>query len=167
MSTSNVRSIESLAAFRSGMLKLSGNWDKTLQELRVSIERVDQYFSDERPRYWRRQVQLAERELTESKDNLSQKQASVRSSDKVSATEAVQRVNKAKRRLDDCRNKQRKAKAIALEMSQQCDSLLGPLADVAEHCEVVLPKAAHELQKLVDHLRSYAEQADSGLTDDP
>ena len=167
MSTSNVRSIESLAAFRSGMVKLSGNWDKSVQDLRVSIQRVDQHFSQDRPRYWKRQVQLAERELTEAKDNLSQKQATVRAGDRVSATEAVQRVNRAKQRLNLCREKQRKSKSIAIEMSQQCDSLLGPLADVAEHCEVILPKAAHQLQQLIDHLRVYAEQADSGLTDNP
>lgn len=167
MSTSNVRSIESLAAFRSGMVKLSDNWDKTLQDLRVTIQRVEQYFSHDRPRYWKRQVQLAERELTEAKDNLSQKRAVARASDRVSATEAVQRVNKAKRRLTECREKQRKAKAVSLEMSQQCDALRGPLADVAEHCEVGLPKAALQLQQLVDHLRAYAEQADSGLSDNP
>jgi hypothetical protein len=35
---------------------------------------------------------------------------------------------------------------------------LGPLADVLEHCEVLLPTAATELASLIEQLRAYAEQ---------
>ncbi|MGB7344027.1 MAG: hypothetical protein WBD20_07425 [Pirellulaceae bacterium] len=157
--SSNVRNIESLAAFHSGLLKLSDNWDAVLQELRMSIHRADQHFSDDRPRYWRRQTELAERELNEAKDNLSQKRAAVRASDRPAATEAVQRVNRAKRRLDLCREKTRLAKSVAIEVSHECDVILGPLADVAEHCDVLLPKAASELKTLIEQLRLYAEKA--------
>ena len=160
MAKSNVRDIESLAAFHAGMLKLSSDWDKVLQELRMTVQRADQHFSQDRPRYWRNQIQLAERELTEAKDNLSQKRAAVRASDRPSATEAVQRVNRAKRRLDFCRQKEQAAKAAAISMSQECDKILGPLADVAEHCDVVLPNAAVELKKLIGILREYAEKAE-------
>ncbi|QDT12532.1 hypothetical protein [Planctomycetes bacterium K23_9] len=160
MSESNVRDIESLAAFHAGLLKLSDNWDAVLQELRMAIHRADQYFADDRPRYWRRQIELAERELNEAKDNLSQKRAAVRASDRPAATEAVNRVNQAKRRLDLCREKSRLAKAIAVEISHECDVVLGPLADVSEHCDVLLPKAAGELKTLIEHLRRYAEKSE-------
>ena len=157
MSTSNVRSIESLAAFHGGILKLSGDWEKVLQELRMSIQRAEQHFTQDRPRYWRHQVQIAERELTEAKDNLSQKRAAARTADRPTAMEALQRVNKAKRRLEFCRDKERLAKSVAIEMSQECDAILGPLADVSEHSEVILPTAAVELKSLIEYLRAYAE----------
>ncbi len=160
MAKSNVRSIDALADFHAGVVKLSHNWEKVLQELRMSIQRAEQHFSDERPRYWRRQLQLAERELTEAKDNLSQKRAAVRSEDRPMATEAVQRVNAAKRRLDLCREKQRLAKSVAIEMVNECNKMMGPLADVIEHSDVILPGAANELKKIITQLRDYAEQAD-------
>ena len=158
MSSSNVRNIDSLIAFRGGVLKLSDDWDKILQEIRLSVQRIDQYFASEQPKYWRRQTQLAERELTEAKDCLSRKRAVIRSGDRPSATEEVKRVNIAKRRLDVCREKVRLSKSISIEMSKQCDDLLGPLADVAEQCEVLLPSAANELKTLITHLQAYAEQ---------
>ena len=60
--------------------------------------------------------------------------------------------------MRECQAKQRLAKSWAIEMSQQCDELLGPLADVLEHCEVLLPTAADELRTLIEHLRIYAEK---------
>lgn len=160
MSTSDVRSIESLVAFHGGLLKLSNNWEKVLQEIRMTIQRADEYFSQTQPAYWRHQIQIAERELTEAKDNLSQKLASTRPSDRPAASEAKKRVALADRRVKLCYEKQRHARAIALEISQHCDKLLGPLSDVAEQCEVLLPQAAVQLQTLIDQLKKYAEMSD-------
>jgi predicted transcriptional regulator len=158
MSTSNVRNIESLQAFHGGLVGLSDGWDQTLQEVRMLVGRADAYFSQERPAYWRRQTRLAERELGEARDNLAQKRSAARASDRPAATEAATRVRTAEKRLRECEAKQRQAKALAIEISQRCDDLLGPLADVMEHCEVLLPTAASELATLIEQLRAYAEQ---------
>ena len=60
--------------------------------------------------------------------------------------------------MRQCELKVRQAKSWALEISHQCDDLLGPLADVVEHCEVLLPTAADELRTLIEQLRLYADQ---------
>ncbi len=159
MPASNVRNIESLEAFHGGLVRLAGDWDKVMQELRMMVQRAETYFTHDRPAYWRAQMQLAERELTEAKENLSQKRAAIRASDRPPATEAAMRVKKAERRVEQCEAKQREARRWAIEMTKQCDDLLGPLADVVEHCEVLLPTAARELRTLIDQLRIYAEQA--------
>ena len=125
------------------------------------VQRAEVYFAQDRPRYWRRQTQLAERELTEARDNLAQKRAAIRPGDRPAATEAAKRVRTCEARLRDCQEKQRLAKAMAIEISQQCDEVLGPLADVVEHCEVLLPTAADELRTLIEHLRTYADQKQS------
>ena len=158
VSTSNVRNIESLEAFHAALLKLSGQWGKTLQEVRVTIQRADEYFTKDLPGYWRRQLQLAERELTESKDRLAEKQAATRPGDRAPATEALKRVHAADARVQECHAKVRKAKSWALEIAQRCDELLGPMADVVEHCEVLLPTAADELRAMIEQLRLYANQ---------
>lgn len=139
-------------------MKLSSQWGKTLQEVRVTIHRADEYFTQDMPGYWQRQTQLAERELSEAKDQLAQKQAATRPGDRAPATEAAKRVNTAQARLRECESKSRLAKSWALEIAQRCDELLGPMADVVEHCEVLLPTAADELRRLIDQLRLYAEQ---------
>ncbi len=160
MSTSNVRNIDSLIRFHAGLKKLSDNWGQLAEEIQASIHRCDEFFSQSQPAYWRRQMQLAERELTEAKDSLAQKRAVARAGDRPAASEAVKRVRLAERRQRVCEDKQRAAKAIAIEIKQQCDRMLGPLSDLVEHCEVVLPHAAVKLQSLIDQLKLYAEKAD-------
>ena len=126
----------------------------------MTIHRADQYFSQTQPAYWRRQIQLAERELTEAKDSLSQKLASTRPADRPAASEAKKRVTLAQRRVQLCQDKQRHARAIAIEISQQCDKLLGPLSDIAEQCEISLPQAAVQLQTLIGQLKAYADMSE-------
>lgn len=162
MSTSDVRNIDSLQRFRGGLLGMADSWEKTLQEIRISIQRADQYFGDEVPRYWRHQTELAERELTEAKDQLQQKQAAARAGDRVSALEAQKRVESAKNRLDLCRDRQRTAKSLAIEIKHQCDEMLGPLADMTEHSDNLLPAAANKLGTLLEWLHRYADS--SGLS---
>ncbi len=139
-------------------MRLSSDWQKSLEEVRMLVQRAEEYFATDRPAYWRQQLQLAERELNEARDNLAQKRAAFRPGDRPAATEATRRVQSAEQRLRECQQKHRDCRAWSLEISQQCDSLLGPLADVMEHCEVLLPAAARELRTLIDQLRLYAEQ---------
>ncbi|MCC9601795.1 hypothetical protein LOC67_14640 [Stieleria sp. JC731] len=159
MTTSDVRNIESLERFRQGVLKLADDWDKTLQEIRISVHRAQRYYSDEVPRYWRHQVEKAEQELTESKDELQRKQSAARASDRVSALEAQKRVARAKARLDLCRERQRSAKSLSIEISHQCDEMLGPLADMTDHSENQLPAAAAKLQNWLEALHRYTDSS--------
>ena len=158
MAESDVRDIESLEALRVGLLKLGSEWEPVIQSIRATVHRADEYFTNDRIGYWRKQVELAERELNEAKDNLAQKRSAVRASDRPAATEAAQRVHRAEARVRTCRHKHSQSRAIALEMSRRCDELLGPLADVSDHCESLLPVAAEELKGLIEHLRRYAEK---------
>ena len=159
MTASNVRNIDSLEDFHRGLVRLSSEWDKTIQEIRMMVQRAETYFSQDRPAYWRHQLQGAERELTEAKENLSQKQSAPRPGDRLPATEAAQRVKKAERRVRVCQEKIRESKKWSIAMTQQCNDLLGPISDVMEHCEVILPSAARELRTKINQLREYAEQA--------
>lgn len=156
MSTSNVRSIESLEAFHTELLRLAGDWDGSLQEIRVLVGRIDHHFSHERPAYWRRQLQLAERACDEAQENLSRTRAAARPADRPPAGAAVQRLRRAEQRQRQCEAKLRLAKSVALEIARACDELLGPLAELNEHCEGVLPTAARQLTTLIEHLRTYA-----------
>ena len=160
MSASNVRNIDSLRAFHDVLVRYANDGDLTLQELRMLIGRAEEYFSQSRPAYWRKQLRLAERELTEAQDSLSQKQAATRTQDRPSASEAVKRVRVAQQRVSNCQEKVRAARTIAIEISRQCDGVLGPLAEVTEQCQVVLPGAAAQLRTIIDHLLAYTDQTD-------
>ena len=65
------------------------------------------------------------------------------------------------RRVRACEEKVRLSKSVAIKIGRECDQILGPLAEVAEHCDVVLPAAARELRTLIEQLREYAEQSNN------
>lgn len=157
MSTSNVRKIDVLEQFQSTLLKLANNWDLATQDIRMAVHRTQEHFKEERPAYWRHQIQLAERALTEAKDNLSRLRATVRPGDAPPATEAAQRVIKAEYRMRVCQDKERLARSWALEIEQRCEDLLGPLMHMTEHCQSYLPEAARELSVMVDLLHQYSD----------
>ncbi|TWT78983.1 hypothetical protein CA13_03800 [Planctomycetes bacterium CA13] len=159
MATSNVRNIDSLVALHSGVVRFAADMDKTLQEIRSYVHRTQEYFTSTQPAYWRHESELAERELNEARDNLANKRAAVRAADRPAATEAAARVKKAERRVRLCDEKRRAIRSVAAEVSKACDDLFGPLADVGNHSETVLPEAARELSSLIHQLRLYAEEA--------
>jgi hypothetical protein len=158
LSASNVRSIESLESFHAGMMRLSSEWQKTVEEIRMLVQRAEDHFTNTRPSYWREQERIADRELAEAKNSLSIKRASVRPQDRPAASEATKRVRVAEARKRFCEDKKREAKKYSLEISRQCDNLLGPLADLAQHCDVALPVAAKELRGLIAQLKLYADE---------
>ena len=137
---------------------MSAEWQKSVDEVRMLVQRAEQHFSDVQPAHWRHQGQLAARELNEAKDSLSVKRASIRPEDRPAASEAVKRVRMAEARSRLCEQKRLEAKKWSLEIGRQCDNLLGPLADLAQNCDVVLPTAAKELRGLIEQLKLYTDQ---------
>jgi len=156
MSTSDVRSIDSLVRLRHTLISLAGDWTDCVHQIKYAARRIEERFSVEMPAYWRHQAALAERSLTESLDNLSRLQSTA-AGVSPGATEARMRVAKVRRRLVVCQQKEKRARQLALAIEQACHELSGPVAEFSMHAEVNLPAAAEELARLIDHLSRYAE----------
>ena len=158
VSRSNVRNLESLVALRGGLVQFSAEGEQIVHELRAAVRRAEAYFAEARPAYWRGEIARAQRELTEARDELSRKRFATRGGERPAAGEAAIRVRRAERRLELCREKERRARSLAIEIAQRCDELLGPITEVAEQCEVRLPAAASELERLIRQLQAYAHR---------
>jgi hypothetical protein len=156
MSSSNVRSIDSLRRLRETLITLSTDWNESLQQIRFTARRIEEQFDTSWPAYWRQQTAKAESAFNDALNNLARLQTSG-SGTSYPTTEAQQRVNKAQLRLQQCREKQSRAQRAAVAVEQACQRLAGPVAELALHAEVNLPKAATELAVLIEHLSRYAE----------
>jgi hypothetical protein len=156
MSTSDVRSIESLVHLRGTLLALSSDWADSLHQIKYAARRIQERFGVEIPGYWKHQVELGERALGESLDNLSRLQSG-KPGMSAGDTEARLRVAKARHRLAYCQAKQRRSKQLALAVEQACQDLAGPIAEVGVHSDANLPAAAADLARMIEHLSRYAE----------
>jgi hypothetical protein len=156
MSTSDVRSIDSLIRLRHTLVSLAGDWTDCLHQIKNAARRIEERFSVDLPAYWKHQAELAQRAVAESLDNLSRLQ-STSTGVSTGATEARIRVAKARRRLTFCLEKEKRSRQLALAVERACQELNGPIAEVAMHSETNLPAAAAELARMIDHLSRYAE----------
>jgi len=166
METSDVRSIDSLRSLHAAIVALGSRWDGATQQIRSSTHRIDEHFSNTMPAYWKQQTNVAGQTLAEAENNLSRQHGNNASGQAPALTEAKLRVQKAKRRLDQCETKYHLSRKIALQFDRMSQELAGPLAEVASHCENTLPHAAVELAALIGHLDRYAERfvADQSTT---
>lgn len=155
--TADVRKIESLESFHGSLVAYHATLNRTAGELKFMVRRVERHFAEDQPEYWRHQCRLAERALTEARDNFSRKRAAVRVEDRPAATEAAQRVKTCEARLSLCEDRLRRCKRWKIEIKQQVDRMLGPIADLVQHGEVFLPAAAQELSEMIDQLKRYAD----------
>lgn len=159
MNASNVTNIESIENLHRGLIKFSDELRSISEEIKAAVMKAEQAFGHDYPNYWRGQVQLAERTLNEARDQLAAKTSASREEDKPTATEEKKRVRNAETRLQLCNEKTRLAKHWANQVSRDCDQLLGPLSDVANHCDSTLQQAAVDLRQLIDQLRAYTDQS--------
>ncbi|MCC9657715.1 hypothetical protein [Rhodopirellula halodulae] len=157
MTHSDVRDIDSLDQLRLAVERLADRLTLSSQALHATIHRVEEHFSIEQPAYWREQIRRAERELTAAQDQLSRKRSTVRSGDRVPATEEFKIVARWKTRLRFCQDRERLARRVAIELNQECEKVRGPIAALVEQGEVSLPKAAQRLLSLIDRLRAYQD----------
>lgn len=155
--TADVRKIEALVGFHGSLVAYHQSLNLTAEELKATVRRVERHFAEDQPKYWKRQCRLAERALSEAQDNLSRLRSTVRAADRPSATEATKRVKTCHDRLRLCEEKLRQCKKWKIEISQQVDRLLGPIADLVQHGEVFLPTAAKELAELIEKLKQYTD----------
>ncbi|MGV3486938.1 MAG: hypothetical protein ACO1RT_21160 [Planctomycetaceae bacterium] len=167
MSTSDVRSIESLRSLHHAIGLLAHDWDGALQQLRRAAERVREHFAVEMPAYWKQQTRAAEQKLTQALDNLSSQQGNSTEGRAPSLSEAKQRVQLARRRLTLCEAKLRAANNIAIHIELACQELAGPLAEVSGQANTSLPNAALKLESLIGHLEQYAELSKPDASDTP
>ena len=160
MSSSNVTNIEALELLHQGLSKFADEIRTITEELRASVVRTEEAFNHDYPSYWRKQIQLAEQNLNEAKDRLAAKTATTRIDNRPAASEERKRVRNAEKRLRSCTTKLQHSRQWSLKISRECDDLLGPMADILDHCDSILPQAASELRTLITQLRTYADQAE-------
>lgn len=158
MNSSNVTDIESLEDLNRALIRFTDQLRIIAEELKANLHKADDAYSHEYPSYWKRQILKAEQRLNEAKDQLAAKRSSTRPEDAPAATEEQMRVRKAEARLRSCNEKFQRSREWSLKISRECEQLLGPLSDVLDQCDTVLPSAASELRTLISSLKAYTDR---------
>lgn len=156
----NVESIDSLRDLRTAVLKLADSFAELSFDLRTEVTRSIEWITETAPQYWRFQLKLAERELTEALDNLASMQATYGGRDKPPATEAKKRVAKLRQRVVLCNQRLKEIKQLAAEIEREANLMVSTTANLQQQAESELPKAAQRLGGWIDALDKYADNAE-------
>lgn len=158
-SSSHVQSIADLAQLRVATLELASDLHSLAYDLKIEIQRATDWITTEAPRYWRGELQRAEREFREAQDALAAMQATVGGRDKPAATEAKKRVAILKQRVQLCDAKLRDCKGAAFEVSRAAAGLFTCAAGIEGLCESDLSLASARLERWILALHRYSETA--------
>jgi DNA repair exonuclease SbcCD ATPase subunit len=153
----NVQSIDALRVLHQAVQELALRFGYIGFDLKTESQRGQEWVAEAMPRYWRGQMQLAERRLQEATDNLAQLQTTFGGRDKPPATEARKRVEQAKRRFQLCQQKLQACKVWNLELQRAADRLQGATSTLQQTAESTLPTAASCLAGWIDTLDRYSE----------
>jgi hypothetical protein len=155
----NVQSIDALRELRGATLTLAKSFGDLSFDLTTEVTRSMEWIHEIAPQYWRHQLQLAERRLSEALDNLASMQATVGGRDKPAATEAKKRVRMLKQRVTLCHERFQEIKKWSAEFERASNLMVTTCANLQQQSETELPKAAAKLATWIRALDVYAESS--------
>jgi hypothetical protein len=157
VSASSVRSIAALRELRLATLELAQRLGELGFDLRSESERAMSWIREDAPRYWRTELRLAQRRLSEAEDALAAMQSRARPAERPASSELRQRVAVARRRVDLCEARLRACKTAAIELDRYRERLVVAGMGLQHQAESQLPQAARRLGGWIEALDRYAE----------
>lgn len=157
----NVQSIDSLRELRVAVLELAAQFTELSFDLKSEVTRTIDWITVTAPQYWRHQLQLAERQLSEALDNLASMQATYGGRDKPAATEAKKRVTTLRRRVTLCNQRLQEIKRWSTEIERAANLMTTTSANLQQQAESELPKAASRLGAWIKSLDAYADKGET------
>ena len=157
----NVKSIESIRAFRADLQEYQESLRQSLDILLAELTRAVDYFESDRAAYWPAQVRRASDNLAAARINLERCQVTTRPEEGPSCYEEKKALQKAKARLQHANEKVKVAKKWVIAVRQEVDQFRSRLAQLNFTTDTELPRAMVLLDRLASRLDRYANRTAS------
>lgn len=170
----NVHSIDALRDVRLALIAFGERAESALGELRSKIDRTLAWLEQDRPLYWREQERRAYDGVASARvayETCRMKTVGGRHSECIEEKVALQ---KAKQRLEHCKEKMEVVRRWVVEAGRQVDEYRGRSGPLQRRLDEELPNAIAMIARMIDALEAYAdihpaepESASQGSTDEP
>lgn len=161
----NVKSIESIRAFRTDLQEYQESLRQSLDILLAELTRAVDYFESDRAAYWPAQVRQASDKLAEARINLERCKVTTRPEEGPSCYEEKKALQKAKARLQHANEKVKATKKWVIVVRQEVDQFRSRLAQLNFTTDTELPRAMVVLDRLASRLDRYADRTASHPSD--
>ena len=150
-----VRSVEAIEAFRIALTRFEQRAQDALETLSGEVRRADDWLRSDRPPYWKEQVRLASEAVHEAKVNLDRCLMYTVDGERPSCREERDALEKAKARLDYCRDKTELVKQWKRELHHELFEFEGRLSALREMLESDIPLAHGRLKQIMRAIDKY------------
>ena len=157
----NVKSIESIRAFRTDLQEYQESLRQSLDILVAELTRAADYYESDRAAYWPAQVRRASDKLAEARINLERCQVTTSPDSGPSCYEEKKALQKAKARLQLANEKVKATKKWVIVVRQEVDQFRSRLAQLNFTTDTELPRAMVLLERLASRLDRYADRTAS------
>ena len=161
----NVRSIESIREFRTGLQDYRDSLRQTLDILTTEVARAVDYFESDRAAYWPAQERRASDKLSEARINLGACQATTRDGQQRSCDDEKKALQRAKARVQLAREKVKATKKWITIVRREADQFKMRLAQLSYLADTDLPRAIALLERLANRLDRYVGKSESQASD--
>ncbi|MBX3421427.1 MAG: hypothetical protein KF752_07710 [Pirellulaceae bacterium] len=157
MSGAKVFSLEALERFAQDLQLVRQSLLKELDGLELETRRLTGWIDNDADAYWRGQLQLSQRRLSEYSQQLSRCLASVRPNEQRPCTEEKKRVAREKERLQLCEQKIKQGQAASLRWQQHLLKVHTKLHRCRDLAEAELLVAHDRLKSHIERLINYTQ----------
>ena len=157
--SAHVTSIDVVRDFAAAMVEFQDEVRGILTQLSLEQRRAQQWFEEDRPRYWPEQVRRASDAMIVARNELERCQMAVRPADRPSCLQQKKALEKAQRRLRLTEQKVEAAKKWARTIRDELDDLTSHASVLGDYVDTRIPLAIAELKRLADALDGYVESS--------
>lgn len=155
-SQARITSIESLEYFRAHVIEFLARARQAVDDATGEIRRTREWLEIDCPRHWQARIKLAEKHLAQAEQDLFSVNLSAPGAHHATQKMAVM---KARRQLDEAREKLHLAKQWKHRFGQRVEPLVNQLNPLQDQIDHNLPKGAHVLTECIKALQEYAGTA--------
>ena len=154
--SANVKDAEALRNFRTALLRFQDEARRALASLNVENERVLGWIQQDRPQYWKRQLEVGFQQLAEARSSLMKCKMRRTGDFRPTCYDEQQAVNKAKARLELCYKKIQIVKQWSVKAAHEVDEYRSRTNTLNRCIDGDIPRAVALLERMVSTLEKYS-----------
>ncbi len=155
MSHAQVHSVDAIESFRGALARFEQRAQDAMDTLHGELQRAVDWLEHDRPAYWKEQSRLAAEGVQQAKIDLERCLMYPVTDERPSCREERANLERAKARLEYCREKIERVKHWKRELHHELFEYEGRVGHLRRMLEADLPLARARLQQVVRRLDAY------------
>lgn len=153
--SAQVRSTDAIEAFRQALIRFQDEAVRAVEALDMELQRAEEWIDNDRPAYWKAQLQMAEQGAHDAKMELARCLMMTTAGERPTCREQRAAVRDWLARVDRCREKLERVRHWQRNFSHESLEHKGRIGQLRRLLEIDVPDARGSLESILRRLDAY------------